>query len=219
LKNLSSIPLPDQYGAKLKLDNNHLIPPNVGTSDSELIAWLDSHNPGWETTQTPCPGTNCEEVTEIPTTECKALVKFYNSTDGEQWNDNAGWNLTNTPCNWYGVTCRNGHVKKLELSSNQLSGIIPKKLAKLEKLKTLDLSFNQLEGSIPADLKKLKKLKTLLLNNNELCGEIPVKLKKLQKLSWLSLDYNHLTASDEALIAWLDELNPATRDSNALSWV
>jgi len=50
LKNLSNIPLPDQYGSKLRLDNNHLT-----ASDSELIAWLDSHNPGWNTTQTSCP--------------------------------------------------------------------------------------------------------------------------------------------------------------------
>ncbi|MEN8219566.1 MAG: Calx-beta domain-containing protein [Pseudomonadota bacterium] len=50
LKNLSLIRLPDQYGAKLKLDNNHLT-----ASDSELIVWLDSHNPGWDTTQTACP--------------------------------------------------------------------------------------------------------------------------------------------------------------------
>jgi hypothetical protein len=49
LKNLN-IPLPDQDGSYLKLDNNHLT-----ASDAELIAWLDSHNPGWETTQTPCP--------------------------------------------------------------------------------------------------------------------------------------------------------------------
>ncbi|MEN8216451.1 MAG: Calx-beta domain-containing protein [Pseudomonadota bacterium] len=43
LKNLSNI-------SSLKLDNNHLT-----ASDSELIAWLDSHNPGWKTTQTSCP--------------------------------------------------------------------------------------------------------------------------------------------------------------------
>ncbi|MEN8217501.1 MAG: S8 family serine peptidase, partial [Pseudomonadota bacterium] len=43
LKNLSNI-------SKLKLDNNHL-----SASDSELIAWLDAHNPGWDETQTLCP--------------------------------------------------------------------------------------------------------------------------------------------------------------------
>jgi parallel beta-helix repeat protein/predicted outer membrane repeat protein len=52
LKNLSNIPVPDQDGAKLQLDNNHLT-----ASNSNLIAWLDKHNPGWDTTQTPCPVT------------------------------------------------------------------------------------------------------------------------------------------------------------------
>jgi len=43
LKNLSSI-------SDLKLNGNHLT-----ASDSELIAWLDEHDPYWETAQTPCP--------------------------------------------------------------------------------------------------------------------------------------------------------------------
>ncbi|MEN8218846.1 MAG: hypothetical protein ABFS56_21220 [Pseudomonadota bacterium] len=55
LKNLSNIDLPEQWGAKLTLDNNHLT-----ASDSELIAWLDSHNPGWDETQTPCPQQECK---------------------------------------------------------------------------------------------------------------------------------------------------------------
>ena len=43
----------------------------------------------------------CESVTEIPKTECEALVAFYNSTDGEHWKDNEGWLQTATPCDWY----------------------------------------------------------------------------------------------------------------------
>jgi Leucine-rich repeat (LRR) protein len=52
LKNLSNIPLPDDcyYDSCLDIDNNHLT-----ATDSELIAWLDAHNPGWDETQTPCP--------------------------------------------------------------------------------------------------------------------------------------------------------------------
>jgi Leucine-rich repeat (LRR) protein len=55
LKNLSNIDLPDQYGTDLQLDNNHLT-----ATDSELIAWLDAHNPGWDETQTPCPQQQCK---------------------------------------------------------------------------------------------------------------------------------------------------------------
>ncbi|MEN8218853.1 MAG: Calx-beta domain-containing protein, partial [Pseudomonadota bacterium] len=48
LKNLS-ISLSGYNSSSLKLDNNHLT-----ASDSELIAWLDSRNPGWASSQTPC---------------------------------------------------------------------------------------------------------------------------------------------------------------------
>jgi hypothetical protein len=53
LKNLSNIFLPDDCSwgdSCLKLDNNHLT-----ASNSELRAWLNSRNPSWEITQTPCP--------------------------------------------------------------------------------------------------------------------------------------------------------------------
>jgi ribosomal protein L35AE/L33A len=52
LKNLTKIPLPDDcfYNSCIDIDNNHLT-----ASDSELIEWLDTYNPGWQTTQTPCP--------------------------------------------------------------------------------------------------------------------------------------------------------------------
>jgi hypothetical protein len=295
LKNLSNIPLPNDCwdDSCLKLDNNHLT-----ASDSELIAWLDSHNPGWETTQTPCPqecklqfssatytitedggqasisvirtgnndgavsieyaasddtatapddyaqttgkldwadgddtnkrftinitddntsendetflvslgnptggaqlGTpdiavvtitdndfNCKKVTEIPKKECLALVALYDSTDGENWVDNTGWNATNSPCSWYGVTCRNQHVTGLSLGNNNLKGSISKKLSKLKKLKILLLNNNKLSGKLSNSLMKLKKLTELDLNDNCLKTKVSEKLKK-----------------------WLDELNP-----------
>ncbi|MEN8221332.1 MAG: hypothetical protein ABFS56_34295 [Pseudomonadota bacterium] len=42
--------------------------------------------------------TNCGAVTEIPSTECEALVALYNSTNGDGWRNNYGWLKTNTPC-------------------------------------------------------------------------------------------------------------------------
>ncbi|MDM8562480.1 hypothetical protein QUF54_03915, partial [Candidatus Marithioploca araucensis] len=47
---------------------------------------------------------NCN-VTDIPSSECEVLIAFYNSTDGDNWSNRSGWPLTNTACNWYGVTC------------------------------------------------------------------------------------------------------------------
>ena len=54
------------------------------------------------------PFTNCATQTQIPTTECDALVALYNSTNGAGWTNNTGWLQTDTPCSWYGVTCANG---------------------------------------------------------------------------------------------------------------
>ncbi|MEN8220437.1 MAG: hypothetical protein ABFS56_29630, partial [Pseudomonadota bacterium] len=53
--------------------------------------------------------TDCAAVTEIPSTECQALIALYNSTDGANWSNKTGWNLTNTPCSWYGIQCSGGH--------------------------------------------------------------------------------------------------------------
>jgi subtilisin family serine protease len=128
--------------------------------------------------------TVCTTVTEIPPEECQALVDIYNSTNGDLWNDNTGWNVTNTPCSWHGTQCSGGHITRLYLQYNQLSGVIP------------------------SEIENLSYLEVLNIRNNDLCGNIPVELMNLDHLWALSLDYNHLTASESGLINWLNNLNP-----------
>jgi len=176
--------------------------------------------------------TNCAAVTEIPLTECETLVAIYNSTDGDNWNNHTGWNVTNTPCSWDRVTCNGEHVSILSLYSNKLTGSIPSELGNLTNLSWLFLDNNKLTGSIPSELGNLTNLTALFLENNKLtgsipselgnltnltalslhynklCGEIPVELKNLSNIFNLQLDNNHLTASDPELIAWLDSHNP-----------
>ncbi len=50
--------------------------------------------------------TDCNQVTEIPVSECQSLLELYNSTDGVNWRNKNGWNETNTPCSWKGITCK-----------------------------------------------------------------------------------------------------------------
>ena len=64
----------------------------------------------------------CGGVSEIPQAECEALVDLYASTNGPHWSNQSGWLQTNTPCNWYGVLCNNGHVIVLACANNGLSG-------------------------------------------------------------------------------------------------
>ncbi|MEN8221530.1 MAG: Two component regulator three Y domain protein, partial [Pseudomonadota bacterium] len=116
---------------------------------------------------------DCTTVTDIPKKECKALVAFYNSTGGDNWFNKKGWLESNMACDWYGVTCSDGHVSKLSLYSNNLTGEIPTKLSNLSKLEYLSLTYNSLSGSIPTELGNLSDLESLNLGGNQLSGSIP----------------------------------------------
>ena len=86
---------------------------------------------------------------QIPTVEREALIALYNSTDGANWSDSTNWmGAVDTECDWEGVTCSEGHVTRLNLDSNQLSGSISPELGNLSSLQTLSLQTNQLSGGI-----------------------------------------------------------------------
>jgi hypothetical protein len=87
--------------------------------------------------------TDCNAVTEISKGECESLLELYNSTDGANWKNNSGWNVTNTPCSWHGITCASGGVSKIFLESNNLKGTIPNFNA-LPNLQNLSINYNQL---------------------------------------------------------------------------
>ncbi|XP_031101357.1 receptor-like protein EIX2 [Ipomoea triloba] len=83
-------------------------------------------------------------------------------------------------------------IRYLSLSTNYLSGGIPKWLCSLKYLEILALSTNKLYGEIPSCLGKLKNLKILDLGKNNLSGLIPNSLGSLQELYSLHLQNNKL---------------------------
>jgi len=84
--------------------------------------------------------TDCNAVTEISPIECESLLELYHSTNGAEWVNNEGWNVTNTPCGWYHVTCKDGGVTEIDLGGypdgNNLNGTLPnfRGLPQLERL-------------------------------------------------------------------------------------
>jgi Leucine-rich repeat (LRR) protein len=141
------------------------------------------------------PTAFCDSVTEIPKSECEALVALYNSTGGANWTYKDNWLVTTTPGDWVGVEVSGGHVSHLFLGSNHLTGSIPPGLGNLTVLEGLDLGGNQLIGSIPPELGNLTALQILVLAGNQLSGSIPPELGNLTALTAISLSENQLTGS------------------------
>lgn len=114
--------------------------------------------------------TNCANQSEIPENECKALLSLFNSTQGAGWFDifSGGWSISNTPCSWAGIVCRDGHVITIDRQNNGLNGSIPD-LTDLTHLETLNLSHNQLKGSL-LTTHLPSSLQALSLDDNQLSG-------------------------------------------------
>lgn len=159
----------------------------------------------------------CTSVSEIPITECSALVSFYNSTDGPHWTFKQGWLETSQPCNWSGVTCSDGHVMVIALNYNELRGNLPPSIGDLPNLQTLSLHFNHLDGNIPPELGHLSNLQTLILHNNKLNGNIPPELGNLSSLKKLDLESNNLEGNIPAELGNLTNLETLNLNNNNLS--
>lgn len=72
-------------------------------------------------------------LAQVTPEEKQALIDIYNSTNGKQWKNNKGWDVTNPKSvvtswdaakktGWYGVTVKDGHVTDIVLSDNNLVG-------------------------------------------------------------------------------------------------
>ncbi|ESW24106.1 hypothetical protein PHAVU_004G103300 [Phaseolus vulgaris] len=83
-------------------------------------------------------------------------------------------------------------LKSIDLSSNQLSGEIPKEIENLFGLISLNLSRNHLTEKIPSNIGKLTSLEFLDLSRNQLAGSIPLSLAQIDRLTILDLSHNYL---------------------------
>jgi len=148
-----------------------------------------------------------------------ALSALYNSTDGQNWTNNANW-LTGLLNSWYGITAYkvSGIWKVLvQLADNNLCGTIPTEIGDMINLFDLDLSENNLTGPIPTTLSQLNNLRTLHLENNQLSGSISPDLYSLPNLYSLGLSGNRFTGQISSDIENLTEMRYLHLDDNQLS--
>ena len=145
----------------------------------------------------------------VSSTECLALLNFFNATNGNNWIDNSGWNESLYLSEWAGITVSsdivprdgNSHIVGISLPNNGLEAsnltLDLLDLSALPFLKTLDLSENGLTGEIPNTIGDLTALEILNLSNNDLSGDIPTTaVVNLELLEVVNLSSNRLSAND-----------------------
>ncbi|KAG6410485.1 hypothetical protein SASPL_128546 [Salvia splendens] len=88
-----------------------------------------------------------------------------------------------------------GSLKNLNLSHNQISGLLPSNIGNFGQLQSLDLSFNKLSGSIPEAVSSLPTLQSLNLSLNMLESRIPLGILQCHSLVSIDLSENKLNGS------------------------
>lgn len=104
------------------------------------------------------------------------------------------------------------------LSSNHLTGVIPRELGNMSNLVTLDLGKNQLRGTVGTALGTLTELHQLNLSSNQFNGSIPV-FKNCDSLYYLDLSHNLLTGNIPIELAYCRSLAQVRLSYNNLSGV
>ncbi|MBA0664302.1 hypothetical protein Goklo_004333, partial [Gossypium klotzschianum] len=84
-------------------------------------------------------------------------------------------------------------LSAIDLSCNQLTGIIPPGLGNLSEIRGLNLSHNNLNGPIPSTFSKLKQIESLDLSFNHLNGRIPPQLTEVNALEVFNVTHNNLS--------------------------
>jgi Leucine-rich repeat (LRR) protein len=155
----------------------------------------------------------------IARAEFNALVKLYQSTQGQNWKVNTNW-LDTINCevkDWVNVQVVDGHVTNLYLDSNNVAGVLPDELVNLTYLEGLHLFGNSVTGEIPKEIGKLTSLLYFSLSHNNLTGKIPESIFQIKNLYLLHLTNNNMEGKIPTEIANLTNLESLSLGQNNLN--
>ena len=149
-----------------------------------------------------------------------SLSALYLATDGDNWENNANWDITSLPTEdalqqWFGVYLPDGILMGLWLPANNLSGPLPVEIGNLTTLERFIVPSNALTGDIPSELGNTSQLRVLWLDENLLSGEIPAELGNLSQLESLWLNDNSLSGEIPAELGNLSKLTELRLANNA----
>jgi len=189
--------------------------------------------------------TSCGPGSAASLDDRSILFDLYDATGGSSWTRSDGWRSGNLPfCDWYGVKCEttaNGEprVAELNLSENNLNGLVPSQVFHLAGLRKLDVRNNAvsvtflgieaasnleelyLDETLVKDLKgigKATKLTTLHLHKNSFGGQaIPDELFDVTTLTELNLSDSMFAGKLSSRVGLLQNLERLVLVGNELS--
>ena len=131
----------------------------------------------------------------VSATDSLALVEIFLQTGGTSTWINP-WNLFQPVNSWEGVTLNGDKVIELDLSSRNLTGVLPDVFSAdlFSELRYLSFFDNKLEGQIPASIGEATTLVYLDLDKNNFEGALPASFGNLINLESLWLSRNRLTS-------------------------
>ena len=179
---------------------------------SEVVdpAYLDMNGDGFP---------DCVPYSSENHPDYNALMDFYNSTNGNSWNNSTNW-LDNTKpiSSWFGVTETNGRVTTINLNSNNLSGVIPESFSILTELEVFSIRSNSVNGAFPlSTFTNQTKLQYVDINSNFMVGFIPPEISNLTSLWYLDIGWNGFYGNIPAEMTNLANLQYAYLHNNQLS--
>jgi len=151
--NYLSGPIPPELGNLHKLEGIYLsdnslsgcIPAKLSNlGNLQTLDFYDNYLMGWETPASLMWALNLFSYTG-PNQTCDhvALMALYETTNVKSWNNNSGWGSQDPYCGWYGVDCdEESRVTGLDLSFNNLSGLVPAEVTNTNHLVMLHLNGN-----------------------------------------------------------------------------
>ena len=99
----------------------------------------------------------------------KALIALYKATGGREWLRRDGWCSSRPISEWEGVTCDDdGNVVSIQLKGNNLQGGLPDIFYVFTSLRKVNISSNNISGQLPPSLARLHENARVDLRNNRL---------------------------------------------------